>query len=119
MVYYAPYANSDESGSNMTVSMYESEFPELWDQIAFIDESESYEVDQTAIYSDKETGTFVFATASGCSCWDGDWDVTTGLSLGEVFDLIGVDGEESGHRWNPSFEGAKSLKAQVEEWNTG
>lgn len=36
------------------------------------DWSEPYEVDQAKILQAAD-GTFLYATASGCSCWEGDW----------------------------------------------
>lgn len=79
--------------------------------LASVDESEPYEVDQTAIYLTPE-GKFAYATASGCSCWDGDWGVTDFDSLDEIEALYA---KEDISYYNPSFEGFKSLIAQARE----
>lgn len=82
--------------------------------IAEIDESEPYEVDQTRIYV-AAGGTFVLATASGCSCWEGDWELTRYDTLAELIDDIGPLGG-SEHDYNPSFKGAEALAKQALEW---
>lgn len=41
-------------------------------ELSFIDEANSYEVDEAGIYLDERTGKFVLLLASGCSCWDYD-----------------------------------------------
>lgn len=43
-----------------------------WKQLSFVDESADYEVDQFAIYLDEKQNKYVFARASGCSCWMGE-----------------------------------------------
>lgn len=95
----------------MSKTMYESDFPKSWKLIASIDESEQYEVDQTAIY--KNGKEFVLATATGCSCWDGDWEVSKFRSLDRLFKSIGATGDGTGHQYNPTFAGAEALKTQV------
>ena len=85
-------------------------FPEDWEQIAFIDESADYEVDQTAIFKTKSG--FALATATGCSCWDGDWEVSKFRKIERLFEAIGGV-EETGHEYNPTFAGAKSLREQA------
>lgn len=79
--------------------------------LASVDESEPYETDQTAIYLTPE-GKFAYATASGCSCWEGDWSVTDFDSLDEIESTFK---REDIHMYNPSFEGFKSLMAQARE----
>ena len=41
--------------------------------IAEVDESEPYSVDRAEVWLQPD-GSFVLATASGCSCWSGEWD---------------------------------------------
>lgn len=82
-----------------------------WNLIASIDESEPYEVDQTAIFADGDE--WILATASGCSCWDGDWEVERYDSLDSLFESIGPK-SGVGRAYNPSFAGAEALRAQVE-----
>jgi hypothetical protein len=91
--------------------MYESEFPATWTLLGTIDEAAPYEVDQTSVY--KNGNGFVLATASGCSCWDGDWEVQKFRSLDRLFEAIGATGDRTGYHYNPSLEGAKTLREQV------
>lgn len=89
------------------------EFPHAV-EIAAIDESESYEVDQTSILVDAD-GTFILAVASGCSCWEGDWELTRFTTVEELLDDIGPAGKGD-YSYNPSFAGVKELGRQVAEW---
>jgi len=85
--------------------------------IAEIDESESYETDQTQILVEPE-GTFLLATASGCSCWGGEWYVTRYDTVEELLEDIGPTGDADNGGYNPSFEGVKDLAEQVKEWQS-
>jgi hypothetical protein len=74
-------------------------------ELAFIDEADSYEVDQCLIGFDKATGKFALITATGCSCWDGEADREDFNSLEELeSSLINSD-----RTYSPSINGAKSL----------
>lgn len=94
---------------------FERDYPTA-EVIAEIDESADYEVDQTTILAE-EAGTFLLATASGCSCWAGEWDVVRYDTVEELLADIGPTGE-SDNLYNPSFEGVKALEAQVEAWKS-
>ena len=98
-----------------TTTQYE--FPKTWEPIASVDESEPYEVDRTEIYFDNADGTFVYASASGCSCWEGEYDYTKYNSLWELEEALGT--EEDERRWHPTLEGVKTLKAQIDDWSNG
>lgn len=78
-------------------------------ELAFVDEADSYEVDEVGIYTDG--GKFYILSASGCSCWDGDYDE-------EIFDdfesLKTFLLNEDMQRYNPSLNGAKALIAEAE-----
>lgn len=78
---------------------------EGWHQLAVVDESEDYEVDRAAIYV-HEDGRFMWRTATGCSCWDGEWDETFfgGFDL-LVLHILG----DNGDRRNPSLDGAATM----------
>lgn len=82
--------------------------------MAYIDESAPYEIDQTAILT--EDNKWVLATASGCSCWGGEWELSRFADLESLFAAIGPTTEASGytHQYNPSFAGVEALRAQVE-----
>lgn len=78
-------------------------------ELAFRDDSEDCEVDYSGIYTDGSL--FYYITASGCSCWDGDYDE-------EVFnDWVSlrryVLGEDM-PRYNPTMSGAKALIEEAE-----
>lgn len=83
-----------------------------WKLLAAIDESESYEVDITEIYLDPKTGKFFLATASGCSCWGGEYDVEEFISLDKLGDSI-FKSENPERHYNPSFKAAEQLLAQA------
>lgn len=80
-------------------------------QLAFLDESYPYEVDQCLIGLDKSTGKFVLMTATGCSCWDGDATVEYFDSIDEIeSSLINKD-----RTYNPSLLGAERLIREARE----
>lgn len=72
--------------------IYESDFPKDWRQLAEVDESQPYEVDRTAIFSTSE-GEFILATASGCSCWSGEWQIERFKTLEEIENAWRTDRE--------------------------
>jgi hypothetical protein len=86
-------------------------FPDTWELLAELDESADYEVDVTRIYRDGIT--FVLATASGCSCWDGDYSVESFNSLDALKESLGVNGKE--RDFNPSFKGVEALLKEAQE----
>lgn len=65
-------------------------------ELASYDDADSYEVDMGGIYYDKDSEKFVFASASGCSCWDGDWSTYEYNKLGDLAKDL-VDGDEDGN----------------------
>jgi hypothetical protein len=79
--------------------------------MAFVDESEPYEVDQTAILTQDDK--WILATASGCSCWDGEWSIERYDDRESLFRALGV-GSDVDRMYNPSFAGVEALRAQVE-----
>ena len=79
--------------------------------LSLVDESEPYEVDQTAIYLTPQ-GKFAYASASGCSCWGGDWTVSDFDSLDEIEETFL---KEDIHMYNPSMKGFRSLMAEARE----
>ena len=77
--------------------------------LASIDEADSYEVDEAHILRNKKTGKYVLRTASGCSCWSGDYDEEVYDSLDELeYALI-----HSGRDYNPSLSGVDTLMAEA------
>jgi hypothetical protein len=83
--------------------------PKGWVLLAELDESESYEVDVTEIY--KAGDKFVLATATGCSCWNGEYDTEEFDTL----DALGVSMVKDDRQYNPSFRAAADLLARAKE----
>lgn len=81
-----------------------------WVIIADVDESGSYEVDQTRIY--KTPNGFVLANASGCSCWSGEWYIEDFATLDDLYKSLQWDDRA----YNPSWKGALDLKEQAERY---
>jgi len=79
-------------------------------ELAFIDESADYEVDQTSICVD-EDGTFILLTASGCSCWSGEYEEEQFDSF-EALENALVGGDRT---YNPSLTGVQTLLAEARE----
>lgn len=75
--------------------------------IAFIDESADYEIDQTAIL--REDGGFLLATASGCSCWSGEWHVERYNTLDDLFASL----QATDRRYGPTLMGIIDLMVQA------
>lgn len=95
----------------MSYSDYDDRKSEL-KTLAFIDEADSYEVDENGIYTDGEK--FYLLSASGCSCWDGEFDEVEYNSFEELKQaLLGDEGD--GYRYCPSLEGARQLIKEAEE----
>lgn len=64
-----------------------------------VDESEAYEVDYTEIWTTNDG--YALVTASGCSCWDGDYNMTTYSTL----DALEADLKNTERDYgNPSIE---------------
>lgn len=81
-----------------------STVPEGWELLAAINESESYEVDNTEIWRSGDK--FILVTASGCSCWGGEYEEETFDSLDNLERSVLV---REGYIHNPSVLGAKEL----------
>lgn len=87
--------------------------PGDWVLVASLDESGSYEIDLTEIYFHE--GKFILATASGCSCWDGEYDIEEFDSLDALADSIGVLSMTE-RSYHPSLRGATELLAEARAW---
>jgi hypothetical protein len=68
--------------------------------VAKSDIADSYEVDEEWI-GVKGNGDLVWAYASGCSCWDGDYDTAVEKTV-KVFNL--------NHKWSPEEWEEKIIK---------
>src|SRR5688572_1154365 len=81
-------------------------------ELAFIDEADSYEVDEVGIYTDGNV--FYILSASGCSCFcgdEGEWDEEVFDSFEEVRQFLL---NEDLPRYNPTLNGAKALIEEAE-----
>jgi hypothetical protein len=90
-------------------SYLEWTLPKDWTLIAALDESQSYEVDVTEIWKSPDNK-FQLVTATGCSCWGGEYEA-------EPFDTLESLGEsmiKDDRQYNPSFAGAKMLLSQAQ-----
>jgi hypothetical protein len=77
-----------------------------WRCLAALDQSESYETDVTEVWLDTLTGKFHVATASGCSCWDGEFDSTEYDTMEELAHSLMTEDQPN---YNPSVVGAVRL----------
>ena len=77
-------------------------------ELAFIDESANYEIDQASICVDEE-GTYYLLTASGCSCWMGEYSEEQFSSF-EALEAALLNGDRT---YNPSLSGAQSLLGEA------
>lgn len=77
-----------------------------WTELASIDESAPYEVDITEIWRSGD-GKFQLVTASGCSCWSGEYESEPFDDLDALeASVLAVD-----RRYNPSLVAAAGLVA--------
>lgn len=74
-----------------------------------VDEADSYEVDECYIALDPITNRFALITASGCSCWDGDFEEEQFDSIDQIADTLLKDER----RYNPTLNGARALVAEA------
>lgn len=73
----------------------EKELEDLYGElIQDIDESESYEIDQSKLF--RKDGLYTILTAFGCSCWDGDWEGWTEVTVEELLPLAKSWGTDRG-----------------------
>lgn len=81
-----------------------------WVELGTIDEADAYEVDETHVLYHPERQVFLVRSASGCSCWDGNYVQAEFPTLEAVEnDLAGPAKPE---RYNPSLKGVEQLMAE-------
>lgn len=79
------------------------------EQLAYVDEADSWEVDRTGIFRDPKTGKLALLTASGCSCWDGEFFEEQHATLAALAAaLLTTD-----RTHNPTLKGAEALVAEA------
>lgn len=83
-----------------------------WTLLASSDLADSYEVDEFRIYQTLDEKVFIFASASGCSCWDGDWQVEFYFSLDDMPKHVL---EREGYEFNPSIAGIEEMVRMAKE----
>lgn len=84
--------------------------PTNWQLVAVVDDSQEYEVDITELY--KNGDQWVLLTASGCSCWSGEYETRTFGSLDELVTAI-KSKDSDAYLFNPSADGLTRLIAQA------
>jgi hypothetical protein len=82
-------------------------------QLAFIDEADSYEVDEAGIYLDNN-GQFVLLTASGCSYWGGS-EGEYSEEVYETLDALEHALINEDRTYNPSLNGAHRLLEEAKQ----
>src|SRR5690349_17681966 len=83
---------------------------EYGDLIAIVDESEAFDVDIVELW--KKGDTYFLLTASGCSCWEGEFETRQYKSLDDLqADLRGPNSDS--YMYNPSLAGLQQLIEQA------
>jgi hypothetical protein len=103
-------------GIDHGVTRYRSKDDEAeagWVSLAELDESQDYETDVTEILYDAGTRELILATASGCSCWDGEWFIERYPNLKSLEQRLLGNGQ--GYQYNPSLKGAEGILQEAKE----
>ena len=77
-------------------------------------------IDYNGIYFDPKTNLFCWISASGCSCWDGEYGESTYKTLEELCQdmLSGSPSEDLGVNYEPSLNQARDLVQEAKfVWN--
>lgn len=82
-----------------------------YEELAVLDESADYEVDVTEIWYDPRAREFLLLTATGCSCWDGEYNEERFKSLDELERSLLKDERT----YQPSFRGVETLIEQAKD----
>lgn len=98
--------------SNIFKYSRENEANQFGRLIAAIDESEPYEVDMTEIYINDEDHTITLVTASGCSCWEGEYQTREFVTLEQLEKEL-RDPDINKYHYNPSIAGLQTLLEQA------
>ena len=86
-------------------------------ELASYDESASYEVDMGGIYWDPSAKKYCFITASGCSCWDGQYEDNQYDKLSEL--LVAEQVEQSTYAPSLSAMERMAEEATIEALKLG
>lgn len=78
-------------------------FRDLGRKVKHIDQSEAYEEDEAVLLINKQDK-YTLLSATGCSCWDGDWEGWADLSRAQVKKL--------GKSWAKDTYGASKILGQ-------
>ena len=94
----------------------QDKIPKGYILLASIDESEPYEVDVSEIYYNTEKNNFVLMTASGCSCWSGEYEEEFYKKLEDIEKYLFAR-DDKGYVYHPSVKGAQELVAEaIKNW---
>lgn len=91
-----------------------NKIPEGYVLLAQVDESESYEIDVAEVYRDTVKNKFVLVTASGCSCWDGQYEAEEYDNLEDIEKYL-LSRDDKGYEYNPSLKGAEELVVEAKK----
>lgn len=90
-------------------SWNEDKEKEIWGPLGTLvhetDESEDYEINACKLFNNE--GSYTLISANGCSCWDGDWEGWTDLSLEEL--------QKLGDSWAKDTRAEKAMGEYIQE----
>lgn len=85
-----------------------------WVILATLDQSQSYEVDVTEIWKSPD-GRIQLVTASGCSCWSGEYDIEgDGFTSVDALEKF-LTSEDTSSGFNPSVKAREQLLAEARQ----
>lgn len=90
----------------------QDEIPKGYTLLASIDESAPYEIDVSEIYYNTEKNNFVLMTASGCSCWSGEYEEEFYEKLEDIEKYLFAR-DDKGYVYTPSVKGAQELVSEA------
>ena len=93
---------------NGWIEGYTGDIGKTWKELASVDESADWEVDQTWIYQDGDK--YYLVHASGCSCWSGEItykEFPSLLAIGQHFF------NDKGSYYGPTLKGSINLLAEA------
>lgn len=82
--------------------------------LATCDESACYEIDENSLYYDPASKRILWRSASGCSCWDGEYGEAWYDSLDAVEKEL-QEGHAKDKYYHPSLSGTEQLMKEARE----
>ncbi len=84
-----------------------------WRALSELDKSEAYEIDVMEIWQ-SEDGRIQYVSASGCSCWDGEYSTEDFDSIDAL--VAGLTKEDAASGYNPTPAGLAELAAEARKF---